>query len=314
MINQITDTIMMVRPAAFLMNEETAVNNFYQQKVEGTSPSEIQNRALAEFDGFVEKLRGNGIKILVIQDTAESKTPDSIFPNNWNSFHEDGAVYLYPMFAENRRREIKPTILDQLTQDFEIKSIHSFTHWEATDHFLEGTGSMILDRPNKLIYAALSERTQMPVLKDLSERSGFELVTFTANQTVDSRRLPIYHTNVMMCLGEGFAVICLDSIDDENEKNMVREKLNETGKEIIEISEDQCNQFAGNMLQVRNEGGKRFIVMSASAYHSLNSVQVKTLSSYGDLIHHSLATIEKYGGGSARCMMAEIFLQPKHKL
>lgn len=314
MINQITNTIMMVRPAAFHMNQETAVNNFYQKNAEGISSEEIQQQALKEFDGFVDKLRSRGIQIIVFQDTAEAETPDSIFPNNWNSFHEDGSVYIYPMFAENRRREVKPEILDHLRNSFDIQSIHSFTHWEAQNHFLEGTGSMILDRPNKLIYAALSERTQLPVLNDLAKRSGFDLVTFIANQTVEGKRLPIYHTNVMMCLGESFAVICLESIDDLEEKNKVTESLMKTDKEIIEITEQQCNQFAGNMLQVRNDAGNRFVVMSESAYNSLTSEQAEKLVKHGELLHHSLSTIEKYGGGSARCMMAEIFLQPKYKL
>ncbi|MEP0368102.1 MAG: arginine deiminase-related protein [Cyclobacteriaceae bacterium] len=314
MTKQITNTVMMVRPASFHMNEQTAVNNFYQQKEDGRAVDEIQQRALLEFDAFVDSLKSNGIEVLVFQDRAEDDTPDSIFPNNWNSFHEDGTVYLYPMYAENRRSEVKPDILHKIKSKFEVGEIHSFRHWEKENKFLEGTGSLILDRPNKLAYAAVSDRTQMPVLEEFSEKSGFELVTFHAFQTVHQERLPIYHTNVMMCVGEKFSVVCLDSIDDYSERNQLIKKLENTGKEIIAISEDQCNQFAGNMLQVMNKNGEKFVVLSHTAYSSLSDEQLKRLTVHGTLIHPDLSTIEKYGGGSARCMLAEIFLQPKYKL
>ncbi|MEO9476130.1 MAG: arginine deiminase-related protein [Cyclobacteriaceae bacterium] len=314
MTKQITNTVMMVRPASFHMNEQTAVNNFYQQKEDGRAVDEIQQRALLEFDAFVDTLKSNGIEVLVFQDRSEDDTPDSIFPNNWNSFHEDGTVFLYPMYAENRRNEVKPDILHKIKSKFEVGEIHSFRYWEKESKFLEGTGSLILDRPNKLAYAAISERTQMPVLEDFAEKSGFELVAFHALQTVHHERLPIYHTNVMMCVGEKFSVVCLDSIDDYTERNYLIKKLESTGKEIIAISEDQCNQFAGNMLQVMNKDGEKFVVLSHAAYSSLSDEQLKRLAVHGTLIHPDLSTIEKYGGGSARCMLAEIFLQPKYKL
>lgn len=314
MIRQVTDTIMMVRPAAFHLNEETAVNNFFQQQDEDISNAEAQKKALSEFDHMVAGLISNGIDVVVFQDTKDSGTPDSIFCNNWNSFHEDGSIFLYPMFAENRRKEIKEELLASISEKFQVNKTVLLRSWEIKNQFLEGTGSMILDRENNLAYASLSDRTHLRVLLDFANQSGFELVTFTAYQTANEMRLPIYHTNVMMCVGEGFSVICLDAIDDEVEKNKVQQYLLKTGKELIEISEDQCNQFAGNMLQLMNREEKRFIVMSESAYQSLTNQQVDKLSKYGGLLHYSLDTIEKFGGGSARCMMAEIFLQPKSKL
>ncbi|MFY0599282.1 MAG: amidinotransferase [Cyclobacteriaceae bacterium] len=314
MKKQITDRIMMVRPSAFHMNEETAVNNYYQQPEDGVSQSQIQSQALVEFDAMVVNLRSNGINVTLFQDSKDSQTPDSIFCNNWNSFHEDGTVFLYPMFAENRRREIKSEILQQLNQEFLIRKTISLTEWESKEMFLEGTGSMILDRHNQICYASISDRTNLEVLESFCSQSNFKLVAFTSYQEAGTVRLPIYHTNVMMCLGEQFSVICLDSIDNDFEKKTVIQSLSETGKEIVKISEDQCNRFAGNMLQVRNQEGKRFVVMSESAYRSLDSDQEEKLSRHGELLFSSLDTIEKYGGGSARCMMAEIFLQPKHTL
>ncbi|WP_258103615.1 citrulline utilization hydrolase CtlX [Marinoscillum sp. MHG1-6] len=315
MPEQVTNTIMMVRPAAFQKNEETAINNFFQQASGDVESAEtIQKHAMVEFDGFVFKLRAHGINVIVFEDDEKNGTPDSIFCNNWNSFHEDGTVYFYPMFAENRRKEVRMDIVDALQNDFQISKIHSFTHWETKGHFLEGTGSIIMDRPNHLAYASISDRTQQEVLMDFSDKTGFEVITFTAYQTVEDKRLPIYHTNVMMCMGEEFVLICLDCIDDPGEQEMLRKSFQNTGKTIIEIVEAQIDQFAGNMLQVKNKDEKRFVVMSESAYQSLDHHQLKELRNHGDLIHHPLPTIEKYGGGSARCMMAEIFLQPNRAL
>lgn len=304
----------MIRPAAFRMNPETAINNFFQQSDEGVANSLIQSEALKEFDDMVFGLQERGIEVVVFQDEKNDQTPDSVFCNNWNSFHDDGRIFLYPMYAENRRRERKQSILDKISEKFIVNKTISFLSWEIKNQFLEGTGSLILDRPNELAYASISDRTHLRVLLDFANHLGYELVTFIAYQTANEMRLPIYHTNVMMCVGEEFSVICLNSIDDEIEKNKVIEYLSKTGKEIIEISEDQCSQFAGNMLQVKNRGEKRFIVLSESAYQSLDENQVKRLSKHGELLHHPIGTIEKYGGGSARCMIAEIFLQPKPKL
>lgn len=311
MPNQITDSLFMIRPVAFHKNEETAANNFYQQDITNLSADQIQEKARQEFDDFVSKLRAAGIDVTVIEDNKGSSTPDSIFPNNWISLHEDGSVILYPMFAENRRKERRPEILAELSNKFHITASKDLTKWEAQSKYLEGTGSMILDRINEIAYAAVSERTNPQVFEEFCNRQHYTGVQFVANQSIEGQRLPIYHTNVMMCVGEGFALICLDSIDDELEKKSVIESLKSSGKEIIPISEDQNNHFAGNTLQLRNQEGERFVVMSGAAYHSLHEDQVDQLKRHGEIIHSPLDTIEKLGGGSARCMMAEVFLPKK---
>lgn len=307
MSKQVTNHIMMIRPVAFYMNEQTAVNNYYQKNEEGVSAEDIQKEALSQFDLFVEKLKAEGVDVTVFDDTAEPATPDSIFPNNWISFHQDGVIRLYPMYAENRRLERRNDIIEGLKQSFKVEDMVSFTDWEAKGAYLEGTGSLLLDRQNKIAYAAISERTMPEVLEDFCDEAGFDLVSFHALQTVDGKRLPIYHTNVMMCLGEEFAVVCLESIDDLDERENLIESLEETDKEIIEITEVQKEQFAGNMLQVVGADDKRLVVMSSAAFNSLTDEQKTQLSKHGKLVHSDIHTIEKLGGGSARCMMAEIF-------
>lgn len=307
MSKQITNHIMMIRPVAFHMNEQTAVNNYYQKVEEGIRPEEIQNQARKQFDQFVEKLRAEGVDVVVFEDTPYPATPDSIFPNNWISFHQDGVVRLYPMYAENRRLERRDDIIEGIKQKFQVTDIINFTDWEKKGCFLEGTGSIVLDRQNKKAYAAISERTMPEVLEDFCDEAGFDPVSFHAYQTVNGKRLPIYHTNVMMCLGEQFAVVCLDSIDDLEEREKLVEALEGTGKEIIEISEEQKEQFAGNMLQVLGKNDQRLVVMSSAAYNVLSKDQKARLSKHGKLVHSDIHTIEKLGGGSARCMMAEIF-------
>lgn len=311
MTKQVTDTLMMIRPVDFHLNEQTAVNNYFQKTLGSLSAEEIQARALSEFDGFVEKLREAGIQVLVFDDTVKHETPDSIFPNNWVSFHESGEVILYPMYAENRRKERRDDLLQALSEQFVIKSISGYLDWEAQGKFLEGTGSLILDRQNRIAYAAVSDRTHPDVLNDFQENSGYTVVAFHANQSVNGERLPIYHTNVMMCVGEGFAVLCTKSIDDETERNHLINILEETGKEVIQITESQKDQFAGNMLHVHNAEGEKFVVMSAAAYRSLDEGQMERLSAHGQLLYSALDTIECLGGGSARCMMAEVFLPRK---
>lgn len=312
MTKQVTDTLMMIRPVAFHRNEQTAVNNYYQKILERLSADEVQHKALGEFDGFVEKLKAAGVNVIVFEDTKSPETPDSIFPNNWISFHESGDVILYPMYAKNRRLERRDDLIKALARDFEIKTISGFIEWESKNKFLEGTGSLVLDRQNMIAYAALSERTNVEVLADFSENTGFDIVSFTANQTVDGKRLPIYHTNVMMCLGERFALVCADSVDNEVEKKRLIKSFEKTQKEVIFISEEQKERFTGNILQVKNSREKRFVVMSESACKSLDSDQEEKLSRHGELLYSSLDTIECLGGGSARCMMAEVFL-PKKK-
>lgn len=308
MSNQITNTLFMVRPISFRKNEQTAVNNFFQQDIEGASSDEIQDKALAEFDLFVEKLRAKCIEVYVFDDMESEKTPDSIFPNNWISFHEDGTVITYPMYAQNRRLERREEIVDSLSRDFLVTRRESLTEWEKQGQFLEGTGSMILDRTNKIVYASISERTNEKVLDIFCEKTGYQAVKFSAYQQVGEDRLPIYHTNVMMALGEDFAILCTACIDDEVERERVIFSLNTTGKEIIEITEVQMHQFAGNMLQVRNDRNERFTVMSLAAYESLTNEQIKQIESFGQIIHSPIPTIETLGGGGVRCMMAEVFL------
>lgn len=308
MYSQITDSVFMVRPVQFYRNEETAVNNYFQQEAGDLSRVQIQRQALEEFDLFVDKLRLNKVHVEIFEDTQSSETPDSIFPNNWLTMHDDGLVMTYPMFAENRRKERRPDIIEQLRKEFFVGHVYSFSDWETQDKFLEGTGSLILDRPNKVAYAALSERTNEEVLDEFCKITQYHAITFHAMQTVGGERLPIYHTNVMMSVGENFAVVCLDCIDDPVERAKVEFNLNRTGKDIIRISEEQVNNFAGNILMVRNANGKPIIVMSEAAHKAYTSRQLKALEKHGQVLSSPIPTIEKFGGGGVRCMMAEIFL------
>jgi len=293
------------------MNEQTAVNNFFQTQTD-LLPNTVNAKAQKEFDDFVVKLRAVGIRVLVVQDTEDPDTPDSIFPNNWISFHENGDVALYPMFAENRRLERREAILEQVeAEGFSIENIVDYTAAETENIFLEGTGSMVLDRENRKVYCALSPRADEDLLIEFCEDFEYTPVIFTAYQTVNNQRLPIYHTNVMMALGDRFAVVCLDAIDDKKEKKNFVEHLKQDNKEIIAITEAQMHQFAGNMLQVKNTEGKPYLAMSEAAYKSLTAIQIKSLEKYSSLLHTHLETIESCGGGSARCMMAEVFLPKK---
>ena len=307
MSKQITNSIMMIRPVAFRMNEQTAVNNYYQKKEDEESVEDIQKDALHQFDQFVNVLRAEGVNITVFDDTPEPGTPDSIFPNNWISFHQDGIIRLYPMYAENRRPERREDIIEDLKQSFKVSDIVNYTDWETQDAYLEGTGSLLLDRRNKIAYAAISERTMPDVLRDFCDEADFDPVSFHALQTVNGRRLPIYHTNVMMCLGEKFAIVCLESIDDVEERKNLIAALERTNHEIIDITKRQKEQFAGNMLQVLGNNDQRLIVMSSAAFNSLEEDQKEKLAKHGKLVYSDIHTIEKLGGGSARCMMAEIF-------
>jgi hypothetical protein len=294
------------------MNEQTAVNNYYQKVLDGLLPATVNAKAQQEFDAFVEKLRTVGVDVNVIDDASNADTPDSIFPNNWVSFHENGDVVLYPMFAENRRQERREDILDILEdKGFVINNIMDYTSAEEDGFFLEGTGSLVLDRANNKAYCALSPRADEELFIEFCEDFDYAPVIFEAFQTVDSERKLIYHTNVMMCIGETFAVICSDCIDDKKERKMVLDNLKENGKEIILITEAQMNSFAGNMLEVRGVNNKRYLVMSAAAHQSLTPKQIEQLEKHAEILSSSLDTIEACGGGSARCMMAEIFL-PKN--
>ena len=311
-MQQTTNTILMIRPVNFRMNEETAVNNYYQESIDGVLPETINTKAQKEFDGYVEKLKNIGVNVIVVNDRKETDTPDSIFPNNWVSFHENGDVGLYPMFAENRRRERREDILKTLEEKgFVINNIVDYTSAEEEQVFLEGTGSLILDRVNRKAYCALSPRADEDLFIEFCEDFEFTPVIFTSNQTVNGERKAIYHTNVMMCIGETFAVICLSSIDDKKERKNVIKHLKEDGKEIIDITEKQVNNFAGNMLQVRGRDDESYLIMSQAAFDSLTDIQLRTLEKHTKILSSALDTIETCGGGSARCMMAEVFL-PKN--
>ena len=305
---QITNTILMIRPVSFRMNEQTAVNNYFMEDID-LKNLEINQKAQEEFDAFVSVLKNKGVNVIVVQDTKEPDTPDSVFPNNWISFHSNGTVGVYPMFAENRRNERREDIFEILEQSgFKIKDVVDYTSAEEEGFYLEGTGSILLDRVNKKAYCALSERADEDLFIEFCEDFDFFPVIFTANQSVDGKRLPIYHTNVMMALAEDFVVICPATIDDKKERKNVLDHLKNDGKEIISITEQQMHHFAGNMLQVLGSDDKRYMVMSSAAYHSLSPEQITQIENHCAILHSSLQTIETCGGGSARCMMAEVFL------
>jgi len=294
----------MIRPVSFVYNEETAVNNAFQSASEETTAN-VQQKALQEFDDFVALLRSNGVDVTVVEDTPVPHTPDSIFPNNWVSFHSNGTVLLYPMFAVNRRAERKPHVLDKIKQQFAITEMIDLSGFESENIFLEGTGSMVLDRDNRIAYACLSPRTDEKVLNEFCRRMQYSAVLFEAT---DGNGQAIYHTNVMMCVADRYIVICLESIASPEEQQRVTDAIARTGKTIIPITLKQMNHFAGNMLQVENNKGEKLLVMSTQAFESLTEDQVNTLSSFNRILHSSLTTIESNGGGSARCMMAEVHL------
>ena len=299
----------MIRPVAFRMNEQTAVNNYYQKVLDGLSSETVNTKAQEEFDTFVNKLQMVGIDVTVVDDTLQPSTPDSIFPNNWISFHDTGDVALYPMFAENRRLERREEILDILEdKGFIVNDIMDYSSAEEDGFFLEGTGSIVLDRENDKAYCALSPRADEELFIEFCEDFEYTPVIFEAFQTVNKERKLIYHTNVMMCIGDTFAVICADCIDDKKERKLVLDSLKGDGKEIILISEDQMNNFAGNMLELQGADERRYLIMSESAHKSLTKKQIAQLEEHITILSSSLDTIEACGGGSARCMMAEIFL------
>ena len=286
----------------FAFNLETAGSNAFQIR---NGAEDVQQKALREFDRFVSLLKENNVDVLVVEDTPHPHTPDSIFPNNWVSFHSDGTLLLYPMFAPSRRAERKEHVLEKINGRFRITQKIDLSHYEKNNLFLEGTGSMVLDRENKIAFACLSPRTNKKVLDDFCNKMNYEPVSFAA---VDEKGTRIYHTNVMMCVADRYVVICLDSIVNHDEKAHVTETILKTGKEIMDISYQQLNAFAGNMLQIENRQGEKLLVMSTQAYESLTEKQVQKLKAYNRIIHSPLSVIETNGGGSARCMIAEIHL------
>ncbi|MEP7277650.1 MAG: arginine deiminase-related protein [Bacteroidota bacterium] len=301
---QTTSHLLMIQPVRFEFNTETAVNNAFQVAGSGV----VQKKARQEFDDFVQLLQQNGVDTMVIEDTIEPHTPDAVFPNNWVSFHEDGSMVLYPMYANNRRLERKPGIFDKIAARFRITHTIDLTSYEKEGVFLEGTGSMVLDRENKIAYACLSPRTDYFVLDVFCEKMGYTPLTFDA---IEPTGQAIYHTNVMMCVAGSFVVICLDAIPAQHEKQALTDSFNITGKEIITVSFEQMNHFAANMLQVNTTDGTPLLVMSSQAFASLTSEQVQRLLAHNRIIHSPLTTIESNGGGSARCMMAEVYLPLK---
>lgn len=303
---QTAANILMVRPANFAFNEETAANNAFQSRDGRMSPQEIRAAAIAEFDAFVATLRAAGVGVIVAEDMDKPAKPDAVFPNNWVTFHQEGFIITYPMFAPTRRNERQEAIIEQVLQrGFRCDARLHFEANEARDRFLEGTGSIIFDHVHRLAYACLSPRTDADLLEELCEKIGYQKVVFRAQ---DASSQDIYHTNVMMAMGENFVVICLDSIQDAGERRMLEKKFQETKKEIVDISFEQMNAFAGNMLQVRNLSGDLILVMSSTAYQALTKAQIALLKTKTKLLHSPISTIETYGGGSARCMMAEVFL------
>jgi hypothetical protein len=303
---QSTCRIMMIRPVRFGFNEETAGSNEFQQESFAQQTRDIaQETAREEFDLMIDQLNKAGMELHVFDDTDEVDRPDAIFSNNWVSFHQSGKVVLYPMMAENRRLERRRDIIESLAGDFKVEEIIDLTYFEEQGKFLEGTGSMVFDRRYKIAYACLSPRTHREVLDAFADALGYEIITFSASDEHDK---PIYHTNVLMCIGDIFAVVCLEAIKDPDERLMIRSVLEETHKDIIEISLEQMRHFAGNMLMVRNSKADKFLVMSTQAYDSLTNLQKNRLSDYARVLHTDLAVIEGNGGGSARCMMTEIHL------
>lgn len=305
---QTTSNILMVRPAHFSFNEETAGSNAFQSNDATQPATEISQKAVAEFDAFVERLRLAGVNVIVVQDTDKPVKPDAVFPNNWVTFHEDGKIVTYPMYATVRRLERREDILKNIQSEYRVEKKIHLEEYENIGQYLEGTGSMIFDRTNKIAYACLSPRTNLVLLKRFCKLTGYEPVAFHA---VDGEGKEIYHTNVMMALGETFVVICLETVEDDEEAAELLQKFAETHKEIIEITMEQMMAFAGNMLQVRNAAGDTYLVMSEQAYRSLTETQVQQIQKHTNILFSPIPTIETFGGGSVRCMMAEVFLPKK---
>ena len=311
-MKQTTSSLIMIRPKHFNFNKETAENNYFQKEEKNITKIEIRDRAIKEFNSFTKLLTEKGIEVIIFNDRDDIITTDSVFPNNWISFHGNGDVFLYLMYSKNRREERRSDITKELiNMGYNIKSTIDLTGFEKENKFLEGTGSMVLDRENKICYAAISERTNHDLLTEFCSKTKFKLISFKSYQSVGDERKEIYHTNVIMCVADRYAIICLDSVDNKKEKEKIIEKLKNTNKRIIKISEDQCSKFAGNMLQVENVNNEKFLIMSESAFNSLNDKQIASINEFNEIIYSDLKTIEKLGGGSARCMIAENFLRKK---
>ena len=303
---QLTSHVLMIRPVRFGYNEETAMSNHYQHSNDELNPSQIQKLALDEFDGLVNKLRLSGISVTVVEDTLKPHTPDSIFPNNWVSFHANGRTVLYPMFAKNRRAERRGDILTSLDRD--CSQVYDMDNYKSEHRFLEGTGSMVLDRKNKIAYACYSDRTNRELLNSWANEMKYSICGFHATQVIDGSEKPIYHTNVMMSVGEKLAIVCLDVVKNDEERDQLIKSLESNNRKILEITENQIYCFAGNILQLKNTHGENLWVMSTQAFASFTELQTVAIQKHSTIIHSQLKTIEKLGGGSARCMIAEVFV------
>ena len=304
--SQLAATVLMIRPVRFESNPLTAASNPFQGRTDAPA-AEQQRAALREFEGLVDLLRENGVDVVVVEDTVEPHTPDSIFPNNWVSFHADGRVVLYPMEAENRRTERRPDIVDKLDAEhgFTVREFVDLSGHEDDGRYLEGTGSMVLDRVNRVAYACLSSRTQLDALGDFAQRMDYDVVAFDA---VDRNGVPIYHTNVLMNVGEELAVICDEAIARQEQREAVLQRLQETGHDVVSLTYDQLDAFAGNMLELHDKNGERVLAMSQRAYDSLSEDQRATLAANARIVSTPIDNIESWAGGSVRCMLAEIHL------
>ncbi len=304
-MKQRTSQIMMVRPASFGFNEQTAKSNTFQTEVDSQENAMASEEAIAEFDNYVKVLQDAGVTVNIIQDSNEPKKPDAIFPNNWISFHENGQLVLYPMCTPNRRWERRRSILDMIGLGYTISNEIDLSHYEADEKFLEGTGSMILDRQNKICYACVSIRTDAVLLEEFCEKLDFEPVLF---ESVNENNFPVYHTNVIMGLAQDYVVICMESIPKESDKEMLLAKFAETGKEVVDISFEQVTKFCGNVIELESEDGESLLVMSEQAFNGFTDAQKKQIRQYSKMTYAPIYTIEKIGGGGARCMVAEVFL------
>jgi hypothetical protein len=297
----------MIEPVAFARNPDSARTNAFMRDASGRMPDELQSSALREFQALVGRLESEGVEVLIFRDSVDSPSPDAIFPNNWVSFHENGQVILYPMEPPNRRRERRREILDWLSTEmgFRVSEVVDLSFHETEGRFLEGTGSMVFDRPGKTVYASASPRTTPSLLREYGERFGLEVVSFRA---YDAEGIPVYHTNVVLALGPGVAVLCSEAIRDPSERRGVVKSLENGGREVVEITMEQLYAFAGNMLAVENSRQETLLVMSERAFSSLRKAELLKLGRHARLVQSPIPTIEDFGGGSVRCMLAEVFL------
>lgn len=303
---QATNTVLMISPTAFNYNPKTATNNLFQKQLQGLTIEEIREKALREFGAFVYLLKKHGVEVHVEEDTQKA-SPDAVFPNNWISFHQSGKVVVYPMQAENRRLERRPDIVASWRERLRAEVV-DYSDFEKEGKFLEGTGSLVLDRVNRIAYACESERTNTELVQTFCEDFAYKPIIFKASQLVNGELYPIYHTNVMLAIGDSFAVACLDTVRDKSEQTVVRESLEKSGKEIIPITEDQMNKFAANILQLNSKDGKKLLIASTQAHSSYSEEQLLLIRKHcDDILHTDLETIETLGGGGARCMIAEVF-------